>query len=172
MICTRDSIRLLSSCAQVQASDFENNGACRIPVMDGSSNEVMLCIPDESSGSPDRIYVAVEKQPLQKMLSVWSSSPGLFVIVTDGLPVIKLTCWQTLICFISWMTCMEVFPPMLLALVNKGKRGGILHASFFFQLWSIWSQSGRSELYNHHFNWSYCHMNKWKTHFFMLCMKQ
>ena len=32
--------------------------------MDGSSDEVMLCIPDESSGSPDRIYVAAEEQPL------------------------------------------------------------------------------------------------------------
>lgn len=35
----------------MQELDFENNGACRSPVMDGSSNEVMLCIPDESSGS-------------------------------------------------------------------------------------------------------------------------
>lgn len=99
MICTG----LFSSCAQVQ--DFENNGACRSSVMDESSNEVMLCIPDESSGSPGRIYVAVEEQPLWKMLSVWSSGPKLFVSVIDGLPVIKLTCWQTLICFISWMTC-------------------------------------------------------------------
>ena len=49
--------------------DFENNGACRSPVMDGSSDEVMLCIPDESSGSAGGIYVAVEEQPLQKMLS-------------------------------------------------------------------------------------------------------
>lgn len=40
------------------------------PVIDGSSNEVMLCIPDETSGSGERIYVAVEEQPLQKMLSV------------------------------------------------------------------------------------------------------
>lgn len=34
------------------------------PLMDGSSDEVLLCIPDESSGSPDRIYVAAEEQPL------------------------------------------------------------------------------------------------------------
>lgn len=40
------------------------------PVMDGSSNEVVLCIPDESGGSLARIYVAVDEQPLQKMLSV------------------------------------------------------------------------------------------------------
>lgn len=101
MICTRDSIRLLSSCARVQELDSENNGACRSPMMDGCSDEVMLCIPDESSGSADRIYVTVKEQPLWKMLSVWSSCPRPFVIVIDGLPVIKLTCWQTLICFIS-----------------------------------------------------------------------
>lgn len=172
MICTGDSIRLLSSCARVQESDFENVGACRIPVMDGSSNEVMLCIPDESSGSPDRIYVAVEEQPLQKMLSVWSSGPRLFVIVIDGLPVIKLTCWQTLICFISWMTCMEVFSQMLLALVNKGKRGGILHASFFCQLWSglvtVW------KVWTLHATCTVKWKNDpiWKKHFFMLYMKQ
>lgn len=38
--------------------------------MDGSSDEVMLCIPDEGSGSPGGIYVAVEEQPHEKMLSV------------------------------------------------------------------------------------------------------
>ncbi len=139
--------------------DFENNGAPRSPVMDGSSNEVMLCIADQSSGSPDRIYVTVEEQPLQKMLSVWSDGPRLFVIVIDGLPVIKLTCWQTLICFISWMSCIEVFffPPVLLALVNKGKCGGILHASFSIRLWSIFSRSVRSKLFKSHFNWSHRH---------------
>lgn len=47
--------------------------------------------------------------PLQKMLSFRSSGPRPFVSMIDELPVIKLTCWQTLICFISWMTCMEVF---------------------------------------------------------------
>lgn len=77
--------------------------------MDWSSNEVMLCIPDESSGSPGGIYVAVEEQPLQKMLSVWGSGLRLFVIVIDELLVIKLTCWKTLICFILWMTCMVLF---------------------------------------------------------------
>lgn len=60
-------------------------------MMDGSSDEVMLCIPDESSGSPGGIYVAAEEQPLLKMLSVWSGGPRPFVTVIDGHPVIKLT---------------------------------------------------------------------------------
>ena len=61
--------------------------------MDGSPNEVMLCIPDESSESPGRIYVDVEEEPpLQKMLSFRSSGPRPFVSMIDELPVIKLTC--------------------------------------------------------------------------------
>lgn len=78
------------------------------PVIDGSPNEVMLCIPDESSGSADRIYVAVEEQALKKMLSVWSGGPRMFVNVIDVPLVIKLTRWQTLICFISGVACMKV----------------------------------------------------------------
>lgn len=58
------------------------------PVMDGSSNEVTLCIPDETGGSVERIYAAVEEQPLQEMLSVRSS--GLRLFVTAERPVIKL----------------------------------------------------------------------------------
>lgn len=39
-------------------------------VMDGSSNEVMLCIPDESSGSQFRIYETMDELPLHAMLSL------------------------------------------------------------------------------------------------------
>ncbi|TNN83729.1 hypothetical protein EYF80_005905 [Liparis tanakae] len=80
MFCQGDGIRLpFPTLLKCKKLDFENNGACRRPVMDGSPDGVMSCVLDGEHGSAGRIYVAVKEQPLQKMLSDLSGGPRLFV---------------------------------------------------------------------------------------------
>lgn len=55
-------------CSGVAAGFLKIMAHAGRPVMDGSSSEVMLCIPDESSGSLERIYVAVEERPREDVV--------------------------------------------------------------------------------------------------------